>query len=264
MASHLVGWNMYENLLIECGLTQNEALVYLALLRLEKAKSGNIVREAKISGGKIYETLYKLIDKGLVKSVIENGVKHFIANDPKAILEYVKEKEKSLAEKEKELERALPSFSFLRKETEGNENVFFIKGLRGISATVYEMLEKAREIRIMGVRSSKDERYNNFWRAWHRKRVELKKKALILFSDKNTEYWNFFRRLRHTEVREILQFVPSAIMVIDNNLFIFSYENDLVCVHITSHSMARSFSVFFDDLWMFSKGKKVYKHYNSL
>ena len=248
---------MYEKLLEECGLTQNEALVYMALLRLEKAKSGDIVREAKISGGKIYETLYKLIDKGLVKSVSENGVKHFIANDPRAILEYVKEKEKSLAEKQKELEKILPVFSSLRKETEGSESVFLVKGLRGINNLVYEKLGKAESIRIMGVRSSKDERYNNFWRAWHRKRVELKKRARVLFSDRDTEYWNFFKHLKHTEVREILQFIPSAIMIVDDNLFIFSYEKDLMCVHIDSHSIARSFSVFFDDLWKFSKRMKA-------
>ena len=42
--SHLVGSNMYENLLKACGLTQNESLVYLALLKTGKSKSGDIVK----------------------------------------------------------------------------------------------------------------------------------------------------------------------------------------------------------------------------
>ena len=68
---------MYKELLQACGLTQNESLVYVSLLKIGKATSSEIVKEANISSGKIYETLEKLIRKGLVKSIIENGVKNF-------------------------------------------------------------------------------------------------------------------------------------------------------------------------------------------
>ena len=80
---------MYENLLSEAGLTQSESKVYLALLKLGKSQSGKIVKEANISSGKIYEILEKLSEKGLVETVTENGVKQFIASDPKTILDYI-------------------------------------------------------------------------------------------------------------------------------------------------------------------------------
>ena len=54
---------VYEGLLKACGLTQNESLVYLSLLKIGKATSSKVVKEANISGGKIYETLEKLIQK---------------------------------------------------------------------------------------------------------------------------------------------------------------------------------------------------------
>ena len=75
-----------------------------------KSKSGEIVKESKISGGKVYETLNKLINKGMVKTVVENGIKNFIANHPKTILNYIREKEEKLKEKEKEIEKIIPSF----------------------------------------------------------------------------------------------------------------------------------------------------------
>ena len=37
----------YEELLKACGLTQNESLVYLSLLKIGKATSSKIVKEAK-------------------------------------------------------------------------------------------------------------------------------------------------------------------------------------------------------------------------
>ncbi|MBI4143791.1 hypothetical protein HY486_00905 [Candidatus Woesearchaeota archaeon] len=245
---------MYEELLESTGLTKNEALIYLALLRIGKGKSGKIVKEAKISGGKVYETLNKLIDKGLVKISIENGIKHFIANHPKTILNYIKEKEETLKQKEGELEKLIPSFETLRSIDDTNEVVSLIKGFRGISVIVYECLEKSKDsICIMGVRSSKDEKFNRFWMNWHRKRVELKKEARIIFSDKGSDYWKFFRNLKYTCVKELSHLSPSAIMVIDNNTFIFSYDRELICIHITSKSITHSILNFFNDLWRFSK-----------
>jgi len=244
---------MYEKLLEECGLARNEALVYLALLRIGKARSGEVVREAKISGGKIYETLYKLVDKGLVKEVSENGIKRFIANDPKTLIAYLKEKEKNFREKENELNKAIPLLSSLKNLEPESESVSLVKGIKGISPVVYSILEKAKEIRIMGIKSSKKEEYNNFWRAWHRKRVELKREAKMLFSDRNTEYWKFFKKLKHTKVKELLHLSPSAIMIIDNNSFLFSYEKEFTCIHILSDSVSSSLSNFFNDLWRIAK-----------
>src|SRR3989338_5745679 len=99
---------MHGELLRACGLTQNESLVYLSLLKVWKATSSKIIKEANISGGKIYETLEKLIQKGLVKSIIENGIKNFMANEPKMLIEYIKDKEKDLHKKEEELKKILP------------------------------------------------------------------------------------------------------------------------------------------------------------
>jgi sugar-specific transcriptional regulator TrmB len=243
----------YEELLKACGLTQNESLVYLSLLKVGKATSSIIVKEANISGGKIYETLEKLIQKGLVKSIIENGVKKFIANEPEMLIEYIKDKEKELHKKEEELEKILPQLKNLKEHDQQLENVSLIKGLRGVKPLIYKPLEKSKKIKIMGVTSKKEVQYNNFWRAWHNERIRLKKKAEIIFSDKDTDYWKFFKKLKYTKVKEMLSFTPSAILLVDENIFIFSYEKNLTCIHIKSLSISDSFYQFFEGLWNVAK-----------
>jgi len=245
---------IHEELLKACGLTQNESLVYLSLLKIGKVTSSKIVKEANISGGKIYETLEKLIQKGLVKSIIENGVKNFIANEPEMLIEYMKDKEKELHKKETELEKVLPQLKGLKEHDPKLENVSLIKGLRGIKPLVYQSLENGKTIKIMGVTSKKEVKYNNFWRLWHIERVRMKKKAEIIFSDRDTDYWKFYKKLSYTKVKEILSFTPSAILLIGEDIFIFSYEEDLTCIHIKSSSISDSFSQFFDGLWKVAKG----------
>ena len=101
----------------------------------------------------------------------------------------------------------------------------------------------------MGVRSSKSRKYNIFWQHWHNKRVRLKKKARMLFTDRDTPYWDFFKKLKLTEIRSTHSLSPSAIMVIDQHSFIFSYDTDFTCIHIRSEAIAKSFSSFFEGLW---------------
>jgi len=248
---------MYEELLKACGLTKNESLVYLALLRIGKSKSGEIVKEAKISSGKIYETLQRLSEKGLVKSVEENGVKNFTSNEPETLLLYLKEKENQLHEKENQLKKIIPELKSLKETEEELESVSLLKGIRGISTLMHAILKNSKEIKIMGVRSSKKPRYNTFWMNWHKERIKQKKQAFILFSDKDTEYWKFFKSKPYTKVREMLHFSPSAMMNIDDNLLIFSYDREITCIHIQSQSIVRSFSNYFDDLWKIAEDNKI-------
>jgi sugar-specific transcriptional regulator TrmB len=243
---------MHEQLLEETGLTKNEASVYLALLQIGRAKAGEIIRESKVSSGKIYETLGKLIDKGLVKSFTENGVKHFLASEPESIISYLKEQETKLHKKEEALQKIIPVLQSLKKSPLETEHLSLVKGFRGISPLVYHAMIEGGEAKIMGVRSSKDETFNNFWKHWHEKRIEMRKNAKMLFTDRDTEYWKYFKEQKYTEIRETLSFSPSAIMIIDKNVFIFSYEEEFTCIHIQSEAVAKSFNSFFDGLWAFA------------
>lgn len=238
-----------EELLKACGLTQNETIVYLTLLRTGSSKSGRILKESHVSGGKIYETLSRLIEKGLVKTRSENGVAHFSANDPETLLTYLKEKDRDLQDKEEALNRILPDLKKIWMIDRKEEAVAYIKGVRGIAPLVYDHLERGKDIAIMGVRSSKKAAYNNFWRAWHRRRVQLRKHARVLFSDTKTDYWRFFKGLSHTDVREFITFTPAAVMIIDGTAFLFSYDEDMICVQVTSPAIAGSFAQFFEGLW---------------
>jgi|SRR3989344_4473884 len=241
---------MYEDLLINIGLTKNEIKIYLTLLRIGKSPSGKIVKEAGIAGGKVYETLYKLIDKGLLEFVVENNVKHFIASNPESILLYMKEKQIKMNEQTKNLEKILPELRKIKQFTQSVENVYLIKGFRGIRPIIYTVLKQSNNpINIMGVRSFKDKKFNIFWQHWHKERVRLKKQAQLIFSDRNTDYWKFFKKLNYTKIRSVKELSPSAIMVVGDNSFIFSYDEEFTCIHVRSQAIAKSFSSFFEGLW---------------
>tara|TARA_Y100000310_G_scaffold258167_1_gene266474 strand:- start:1526 stop:2266 length:741 start_codon:yes stop_codon:yes gene_type:complete len=241
---------MYEKELLDIGLTKNEVKIYLALLKIGKSASGRIIKETNVASGKIYETLNKLTSKGLVEIIIENNVKKFIASDPESIMLYVNEKKNKIDEQQNKIFKIVPQLQKLKDLAAPEDNVYWVKGFRGIKPIVYKALKKTKStIKIMGVRSSKNESYNIFWKHWHKERTTQKKKAQMLFTDRNTAYWKFFKSLKHSSIKSIKELSPSAIMIIDNNSLIFTYEEGFACIHIKSAPIAKSFESFFDGLW---------------
>jgi len=73
----------------EIGLTEGETKVYLALLKLGETTKGSLAKEANVSSSKVYELVDKLEKKGLAGHIIKGKIKHFVAMEPKRILDYM-------------------------------------------------------------------------------------------------------------------------------------------------------------------------------
>ena len=154
---------MDPTLLEDIGFTKGEIKVYLALLKLGESTTGLIIEHAKISSGKVYVILGKLIDKGLASFIIKEKTKYFTAASPNRIIDYLHNKEQSLKEKEQKILQLLPSLLAIRNSTKKNYETNLFRGIKGIEAAIYESLEELTtndEDLTMGVISSKKKQYN--------------------------------------------------------------------------------------------------------
>lgn len=247
---------MNEKLLEDIGLTKGEIKVYLTLLKLGETTTGKIIDNAEISSGKIYEILEKLIKKGLVGYTIKDKTKYFSSASPNRILDYLKEKEKSLQEKEGELEKEMPFLINLEKAGKKDYETNLFKGLKGIQTAIFEALDNISskdEVLAMGIISSKGEKYNLLWQRWHALRIKRKIKCKSLFSDKNTAYYKAFKKMKQTEVKSLDGITPSAIDVLGDNVLIFTYGEEPSCLSIRNTEIAESFRTFFNNLWKIAK-----------
>ena len=87
-----------EKIFRDLGFTERETKVYLTLLDLGETKMGPLAAKTRLQPSKIYQTLERLIDRGLVTFVIKSKIKYFQAQDPQEILNILKEKEKAFSE----------------------------------------------------------------------------------------------------------------------------------------------------------------------
>ncbi|MDP2946826.1 MAG: helix-turn-helix domain-containing protein [Nanoarchaeota archaeon] len=240
-----------EKILEEIGLTKGEIKVYLALLKIGETTTGKIIEEAQISSGKIYEILEKLSSKGLVTHVVKEKTKHFSAVSPNRILDFLHERENILKQKEDDLIKELPNLLAMENASKIKYGTRLFKGIRGIQTAIFETLENLndKEIFAMGIISHKDEKFNLLWQRWHTERIKKKIICKAIFSDKNSEYYKDFRKMKYTEVKYIEGITPSAIDIIGDSVLIFTYENEPSCLLIKNEEISQSFKTFFQTMW---------------
>lgn len=247
---------MNERLLEEIGLTKGEIKVYLTLLKLGETTTGKIIEDAQISSGKIYEILEKLIKKGLASYAIKEKTKYFSAASPNRILDYLHEKEKSIKEKEQELLKELPSLLAIGKAGKKEYETNLFKGFKGIQTAIFEALEdltEKDEVLAMGIISHKKEQFNLLWQRWHKERINKKIICKAIFSDRNTDYFKTFKKMKFTEIKVLQGITPSAIDVMGNRVLIFTYGEESSCLSIKNPEIAQSFKTFFETMWKIAK-----------
>ena len=246
------------NLIKEAGLTEGEAKVYLALLKLGSSTSGPIIEESKVANSIIYRILESLIEKGLVSYIIKEKTKYFKAAEPKKIIEYLDEKKQKIEDGKEKISKTLPqllALSVLNDVT----SVQVYEGFKGFQ-TAYEhyylKLKKGEEVITWGVYPVQEDKYHTYWQKDHVKRKQYGIKIKILFNqgtDKEilrnrNSYWGCDARYMPSSIK-----TPAWFMVYRNVLLIMLQSEKPVAVEIINQDIANSFRAYFEDLWGKSK-----------
>ena len=109
--------------LVELGLTNGEAKVYLSLLKLGLSKVGSIVKDCRVSYSKVYDVLERLILKGLVSYVLIGNIKHFNAVEPYRLQDYIQKKEEQIKLQKDKASKIIPDLvSIVNKRRRKNKD----------------------------------------------------------------------------------------------------------------------------------------------
>jgi len=247
---------MDETLLLQAGLTEGEVKVYLTLLELGETKTGPLIKKSKISSSKVYDILNRLADKGLVSSVTKENIKYYTPAEPKRILDYVKDKEKTLAEKRVELEKIIPELNskINLREMAPYATVFEgIKGIKTAFAQILNELDSKETLLALGARGGTPlDIYRPFFKKWHDERTKRKIKAKMIF---NLEARDTFGKDRQsnsfTEVKYLPKEAssPGTINIYKDNVIISLLTEKPILIKVHNATIANSFREYFNLLW---------------
>ena len=247
---------MEYELLEKIGLTRNESLVYLALLRLGTSKTGEIIKQSEINSGRIYETFETLKNKGLISESIVNNVKHFTASPPEKIMDYLKQKNEELKKEESLIKSAIPELDKIRNLKLEKSQALVYTGFEGIKTAAYEALnatKKGEEILAMGVTEMKDKRFNEFWVKYALDRAKGKHLTKFLFSERSA-YFKNTKNMPLVVAKVLEGITPTTIDIFgDDKVLILNYNEPVSCILIYDKNTTTSFKNFFYQLWKLAK-----------
>lgn len=136
---------MYLGILQDLGLTPNEAKIYQTLIEQGESSAGEIATRGKIHRRNVYDTLDRLVEKGLVFQILEKGENIYKAVDPAKLLEIVKEKEKKLQTILPELQKqfeAKPSY----------QQAYIYRGVEGFKNYLRDILRLKQDVFFIGAK----------------------------------------------------------------------------------------------------------------
>jgi len=246
------------------GLTQGEITVYESLVHLGQTSTGNLMKRANISSSKIYLILEKLIQKGLVSSVMIDGVHNYQTTEPKTILDYIESKKDELQKTSLEMKKIIPLIQGLRKPTI-EETAQVYKGFKGIKSSYLNILEELKsgeEYRIFAMSGGDilEPEIQTFFMAFHRQRIDKGVKLKILVNSNSVA--NYVKNnlpIGKYVLRHHPHTLPVSMAIGKHRITSMFFHPENIAHEIVSDVMAEKYREFFEKIWAVAKPYKIAK-----
>ena len=241
-----------KKMLLELGLTKNEATVYLALLHTGLTQTGPLIKNTKLHRMLVYNALEVLQDKGLVELVHKKNIKLFKASDPSVLIDQV-EKLHKLA---KEL---IPELQKIRTGGSDAVSVRTLVGQEGFLTNLQEMIEssaRAKDKTMYIIGGAKDTDFYDAVGPWYDSYVNMlqKKKVhkLLLAPD---HYSSNFKKKFSAEFGNTLKTLPKGLSsptytrITEEMVSFELYHPELLIIQIKNPAIALGYRDSFKLLW---------------
>lgn len=243
---------MEEEIFRDLGFSEREIKVYLALLGLGSTTVGPIAAKTRMQHSKVYQTLEKLIDRGLVNFIIKSKTKYFQAQNPRQIMNIIKEKERKFSE-------ILPQLMQKQQFAIEPQIATVYEGYKAIKAMFDSILDEMNNSSYYYVFAFKDEYLSSkvasmFLRNIHMKLAEKGiDDRLIAHKSVKTEFKKNYSDLKNIKFKFTEINLPIGLMIIDNRVINWMWGERPTAVEIVSKQIAKQYKQFFLEMWKIAK-----------
>jgi sugar-specific transcriptional regulator TrmB len=253
--------------LIDFGLSEKEAKIYVSLLKLEIAPVGEISKQAEINRSTSYVTLDSLIRKGFVTISNDKNIKRYSAVSPEALLRSAENSVIMCENIRKKIERIVPEMMALHKDTKQRPIVKIYEGRQGlINVFEHSLRTKEKLMRVCSSPENLGKTVFNYMQEYIGKRYNLGIKMRGIHPDTKRHRGlkfaldNLFGKQAHGFDTSILlppekYHFPADLAVYDDTIAYMSGDHGGLAVLIESKEIAEVMKNIFDLAW--EEAKKI-------
>ncbi|MFA6461192.1 MAG: helix-turn-helix domain-containing protein [Candidatus Woesearchaeota archaeon] len=238
---------MYEEIFKELGFSEREIKVYLSLLELGSSKVGPLAAKTRMQHSKVYQTLEKLIDKGLVTYVMKSQIRYFQAEDPKHILQIIKEKENRFLE-------IMPELKLKQQLAQEPQIATVYEGYKAIKVmfdNLFAEMDKNSGYYIFALKEEYDSANAlRFIRHLHLRVSEIgSDNRIILHRSIKKKFLKNSGDLKKIKSKFTSLKLPPGLMIINDRIINWSFGERPTAVEIKSKQISDNYKHFFLEVW---------------
>ena len=245
---------MLEDKLERIGLSKAETKMYLTMIKLGSSATGAIVRETGLRKSTVYESLSRLLEKGLVSYVIKNNIKFFEAVDPDRLVDFLDDQKRELDESKSDIKKILPELKSMRSPLKPHAEAHVLLGIEGFKTMRRDVLKYAKgEHLMLGAISREPIIMPQFWVWLNRERVKRKIKLRVLHQQNTSEKALSSGMLEMKFLPKDVT-IPAVINIYgDRVVSLLWKENYPICFMLINKDISDSYRKYFDILWNISR-----------
>ena len=243
----------YQELFQSLGLAKNEAKIYETLIREGETSVGVISEKSGVHRRNVYDSLNRLMEKGLVIEMVDAQENQYQAVEPQKLREI-------LSEKFEALDQVLPDLSALYINTPAEYKVHTYKGKEGWKQYMRDIIKVGKPFYSIGAKGAWfDERVKDFFPSFAAQIKSKKIEAHHLFDYEVLESSHPIA----SQVGSKYKFLPkkystaSGIDIFGDRVNIMHEQrvggvgtkNEIMFTVIQNQNLADSFRVWFQYMW---------------
>lgn len=233
--------------LINYGLSEKEAKIYLFCLSKEETTANELIKHISYPRATVYDILNKLVSRSLISSYSKGKTTFFKANNPDVFI-------KQLDEKRLQTERFVPKLKKMINSSKDSVSVEILKGLSGVRTILDEIIEISKEVIVIGNEKNSREIILHHPENFRKKRLEKKIRIKNLLEESKIA-----RELKNDSLSEVrhldeLKKYTNVLMIYNDVVAQIITGDQITTIKTTSKEHAKNQRIIFELMW--KKAKK--------
>ncbi len=247
-----------EQALIDIGLTEKEAKIYIVLLENQSLTAAEISRAIKESRTNTYMLLESLKKQSLVIEDENKPVKRFIASSPKTLKEVLASRQEEIKKANSSLNNYLPELNSKYRLSQHKPGVVYREGLDGLRDVLEDQIRSADKEILLIPSSDADlhtEAFEMLKKATIKRQAHgIKTRALIHEGARDWEIIKFWPK-HDVDVRYIGKspYTGEVIIYGDTSLFLEYTAETVITTALTNKNITATMKQLFEELWRKAK-----------
>ena len=227
----------------QLSFTQNEAEVYLALLRVGRTPAGKLAREAGLERTSTYHALNRLLQYGLVSYVHEGGCKVFAPAAPSKIAELFREKARQAT-------ALVPALTEIQHAEREHESILKFVGLGGVKSVLNDVLRTCPprgEYLVIGMEGQLSQRLPTFAQVFAARKDAKRLCSRALVGDTGAaKLLSMYTSIRYVPQETIS---PVNINIYGEKVALIIWSDNPEAIIIDNPAAAKAFRSYFEFMW---------------